>query len=270
MAFQKITESASLYHQLDKMSTLEVLTHINTEDAKVAAAVQKAIPEIELLVAAIVTKMQLGGRLFYIGAGTSGRLGILDASECPPTFGVAADTVCGIIAGGQKAIAGAVEFAEDDTFEGWKALQLHQVNPLDTVIGISASGTAPYVFSALQACAAEGITSACICCNPESPISKIVDYAIEVVVGPEFITGSTRMKGGTAQKMILNMISTAVMIRMGRIKDNQMVHLQLSNQKLIDRGVKMVMEQLKMEDYDGAKALLMQFGSVKNVVEQYL
>lgn len=270
MAFQKITESTSLYHLLDKMSTLEVLTHINTEDAKVAAAVQKAIPSIELLVDAIVVKMQLGGRLFYIGAGTSGRLGILDASECPPTFGVAVDTVCGIIAGGEKAISGAVEFAEDDTTEGWKALQLHQVNPLDLVIGISASGTAPYVFSALQACAAEGITTACICCNSESTLSKIVDHAIEVVVGPEFITGSTRMKSGTAQKMVLNMISTTVMIRMGRVEDNQMVHLQLSNQKLIDRGIKMVMKALKMEDYDGAKALLLQFGSVKKVLQHHL
>jgi N-acetylmuramic acid 6-phosphate etherase len=263
MSFQKITESESNYHNLDKMSVAELLANINKEDKTIPDAIEKVLPQIEMLVKVIVEKMKTGGRLFYIGAGTSGRLGILDASECPPTFGVSPGLINGIIAGGQKAITEAVENAEDDTEQGWKDLQQHQVDEKDVVIGIAASGTTPYVIGALQKCSANGIITGSICCNANAPLSEVANYAIEVIVGPEFVTGSTRMKSGTAQKLILNMISTTVMIQLGRVDNNRMVNMQLTNQKLIDRGVKMVMDKLYMDDYEAAKQLLLKSGSVK-------
>jgi N-acetylmuramic acid 6-phosphate etherase len=219
------------------------------------------------LAEAISDKMLMGGRLFYIGAGTSGRLGIVDASECPPTYGVPHGLVIGIIAGGEKAITMAVEFAEDDKEQGWKDLQSFHASDKDVVIGIAASGTTPYVIGALEECRKRGIITGSISCNPDSPVSEAADHPIEVVVGPEFITGSTRMKSGTAQKLVLNMISTSVMIQLGRVEDNKMVNMQLTNDKLIDRGVKMLMERIKMVDYDKAKKLLLQYGSVKKATE---
>ena len=224
-------------------------------------------PRIEKLVEAISDKMLAGGRLFYIGAGTSGRLGIVDASECPPTFGVPPGLVIGIIAGGEKAITSAVEFAEDDRTQGWKDLQAHEVSDKDVVVGIAASGTTPYVIGALDECRKRGIITGSISCNPGSPVSASADFPIEVVVGPEFVTGSTRMKSGTAQKLVLNMISTAVMIQLGRVEDNKMVNMQLTNDKLVDRGVKMVMERLKLSDYAAARELLLKYGSVKKACE---
>jgi N-acetylmuramic acid 6-phosphate etherase len=267
MAFEKITEQTSRYRHLEKMSVGEILTNINQEDSSVPAAVQKAIPQIEKLVEAISDKMLMGGRLFYIGAGTSGRLGIVDASECPPTYGVPHGLVIGIIAGGEKAITVAVEFAEDDPEQGWKDLQAFKVNSQDVVIGIAASGTTPYVIGALEHCRKEGIITGSISCNPDSPVSDAADFPIEVVVGPEFVTGSTRMKSGTAQKLVLNMISTTAMIQLGRVEDNKMVNMQLTNDKLIDRGTKMLMERVKMQDYEKAKDLLLQFGSVKKAAD---
>ncbi len=269
MTYKKITESDSAYRHLEKMSIHELLVNINTEDQKVPDAITGIIPQIELLVSAIVDKMLMGGRLFYIGAGTSGRLGIVDASECPPTFGVPPGLVIGIIAGGDTAITSAVEFAEDDTEQGWEDLLAYEITEADVVIGIAASGTTPYVIKALENCRKEGITTGSISCNPGSPLSKAADFPIEVIVGPEFITGSTRMKSGTAQKLVLNMISTAVMIQLGRVEDNRMVNMQLSNDKLIDRGVKMVMENIKTLDYGKAKELLLQYGSVKKVLENH-
>ncbi|MEY2916294.1 MAG: hypothetical protein RIS73_8 [Bacteroidota bacterium] len=269
MAFQKITESESAYKHLEKMSVQELLSNINKEDATIATAVAKVVPAIELLVHAIVDKMLIGGRLFYIGAGTSGRLGILDASECPPTYGVPYGLVIGIIAGGKKAITEAVEFAEDDMQQGWIDLQEYKVNANDVVIGIAASGTTPYVIGALEKCRENNIITGSICCNPDAPISSAADYAIEAVVGPEFVTGSTRMKSGTAQKIVLNMISTSVMIQLGRVEDNKMVNMQLTNEKLVDRGVKMLMEKLGLNDYETAKELLLQKGSVKKVIESF-
>lgn len=266
MNFQKITEQASHYRHLEKMSVQEILTNINKEDKTVPDAVEKAIPQIEKLVTAIADKMLAGGRLFYLGAGTSGRLGILDASECPPTYGVPHGLVIGLIAGGDTAIRQAVEFAEDNREQGWRDLQAHQVCQKDVVVGIAASGTTPYVIGALQQCRAHGIVTGSISCNPGAPVSQHADYPIEVVVGPEFVTGSTRMKSGTAQKLVLNMISTTVMIQLGRVEDNKMVNMQLSNEKLVDRGVKMVMEQLQLQDYEQAKALLLKHGSVKKAV----
>lgn len=260
---QKITEEESYYHHLEKMSVTELLSNINKEDKTVPAAIEKILPQIELLVKKIVEKMKNGGRLFYIGAGTSGRLGILDASECPPTFGVAPGLITGIIAGGLKAITAAVEFAEDDTEQGFKDLESHNVCSKDVVIGIAASGTTPYVIAALQKCKDNGITTGSISCNSNAPIIEVATYPLEVIVGPEFITGSTRMKSGTAQKLILNMISTSVMIQLGRIENNRMVNMQLANEKLIDRGVKMVMDKLNLSDYEEAKQLLLQSGSVK-------
>ena len=267
MSFQKITEEASPYRHLEKMPVGELITFINKEDQVVPAAVQKAIPRIEKLVEAISDKMLAGGRLFYIGAGTSGRLGIVDASECPPTFGVPPGLVIGIIAGGEKAITSAVEFAEDDRTQGWKDLQAHEVSDKDVVVGIAASGTTPYVIGALDECRRRGIITGSISCNPGSPVSASADFPIEVVVGPEFVTGSTRMKSGTAQKLVLNMISTAVMIQLGRVEDNKMVNMQLTNDKLVDRGVKMVMERLKLTDYEAARELLLKYGSVKQACE---
>ena len=265
--FIKVTEKTSHYRHLEKMSIEEILININQEDTSVPLAVEKAIPQIEKLVAVISDKMLAGGRLFYIGAGTSGRLGILDASECPPTYGVPYGLVIGIIAGGEKAITQAVEFAEDSKERGWADLQKHFVSDKDVVIGLAASGTTPYVIGALEQCRKRGITTGSISCNPHSPVSDAADYPVEVIVGPEFVTGSTRMKSGTAQKLVLNMISTAAMIQLGRVEDNKMVNMQLTNIKLVDRGVKMVMEKLGLAEYETAKDLLLKHGSVKKAVE---
>lgn len=267
--FIKITEQASAYHHLEKMSVLEILSHINSEDKIVPVAVSKEIPQIEALVQVITDKMLMGGRLFYIGAGTSGRLAVVDASECPPTYGVPQGLVIALIAGGDKAITTAVEFAEDDSQQGWMDLQTHNVSDKDVVIGIAASGTTPYVIGALEECQKRNIVTGSISCNPNSPISAVADYPIEVIVGPEFVTGSTRMKSGTAQKLVLNMISTTVMIQLGRVEDNKMVNMQLTNEKLVDRGTKMVMERTGMRDYDKAKEVLLRFGSVKKAVENF-
>ena len=264
---QRITESSSNHRHLEKMSVNELLTKINKEDKTVAFAVEKAISQIENLVKAIVPKMKEGGRLFYIGAGTSGRLGVVDASECPPTFGVTDDWVIGLIAGGDSAIRKAVEFAEDDVDLAWKDLQEYHINTEDTVIGIAASGTTPYVVRGLAACQKNGILTGCITCNPDSPMAANSNHPIEVIVGPEFVTGSTRMKSGTAQKLVLNMISTSVMIQLGRVLDNRMVDMQLSNNKLVDRGTKMVMNSLKKLDYGTAKTLLLKHGSVRKAVD---
>ena len=264
---QRITESPSNHRHLEKMSVNELLTNMNNEDKTVPFAVEKAIPQIESLVNAIVPRMKNGGRLFYIGAGTSGRLGVVDASECPPTFGVTDDWVIGIIAGGDSAIRKAVEFAEDDENLAWKDLQAYTLTKQDVVVGIAASGTTPYVVRGLATCQANGITTGCITCNLGSPMAANSDHPIEVVVGPEFVTGSTRMKSGTAQKLVLNMISTSVMIQLGRVKDNRMVDMQLSNNKLVDRGTKMVMNSLDGVDYETAKALLLEYGSVRKAVD---
>ncbi len=269
MSFKKVTESPSLYRHLEKMSVRELLVNINEEDKKVPAIISGIISSIEKLVNVIVDKMLAGGRLFYIGAGTSGRLGIVDASECPPTFGIPYGLIIGIIAGGDKAITEAIEFAEDDTNQGWADLLAYNINAADVVIGIAASGTTPYVIHALKNCHENEIVTGSISCNPGSPISKIADYPIEIVTGPEFVTGSTRMKAGTAQKLVLNMISTSVMIMLGRVQDNKMVNMQLTNDKLIDRGVKMVMEHFKITDYEQAKTLLLKYKTVKKVLENY-
>ena len=262
---KKTTESDSKYKALEKMSILQLLTNINKEDKTVPLAIEKTIPEIEKLVTVIVKLMKQGGRLFYMGAGTSGRLGIVDASECPPTYGVSQGLVIGLIAGGDKAIRKAVEFAEDDTQQGWKDLQQHKISKKDVVIGIAASGSTPYVIGALEACNKNKITTACIVCNTKSSVAKVAKYKIEIVVGPEFVTGSTRMKSGTAQKLVLNMISTSVMIQLGRVKGNKMVDMQLSNNKLVDRGTLMVADELKVS-YKKANELLLKYGSVRNAV----
>ncbi len=267
MAFEKITEEASSYRHLEQMSVADLLTNINREDQKVPDAVATAIPQIEKLVEAVGDKMLMGGRLFYIGAGTSGRLAVVDASECPPTYGVPNGLVIAVIAGGDKAITTSIENAEDDRQQGWKDLQSFDISEKDVVIGIAASGTTPYVISALEECRKRGIITGSIACNPDSPISASADFPIEVVVGPEFVTGSTRMKSGTAQKLILNMISTSAMILLGRVEDNKMVNMQLTNEKLIDRGVRMLMDKLKQTDYENAKRLLLKYGSVKKAVE---
>lgn len=265
---ERITESPSLYRHLEQKSTLELLTEINTEDQKVAIAVTNAIPQIEPLVDAIVDKMRLGGRLFYIGAGTSGRLGVLDASECPPTFGVPFDLVNGIIAGGDKAIRRAVENAEDNAKQAWIDLQEHHIGTNDVVIGIAASGTTPYVIGGLEECHQNNIVTGCITCNEGSPLALTANFPVVVVVGPEFVTGSSRMKAGTAQKLVLNMISTATMIQLGKVKGNKMVDMQLSNDKLVDRGVKMIMSEIPV-DYEKAAALLKEFGSVRKAVDHW-
>lgn len=265
--FIKVTEQASHYRHLEKMSVNELLININKEDETVPLSVKKVIPQIEKLVNAISDRMLAGGRLFYIGAGTSGRLAIVDASECPPTYGVPYGLVIGLIAGGDKAITQAVEFAEDSKEEGWKDLEKHFVSDKDVVIGLAASGTTPYVIGALEECQKRNIITGCIVCNPGSPVAAVSNHPVEVVVGPEFVTGSTRMKSGTAQKLVLNMISTAVMIRLGRVEDNKMVNMQLSNEKLIERGTRMVMEQIGNLDKTHAKELLLKHGSVKKAVE---
>ena len=267
MELDRVTEQPSNYRHLEKMPVAELLLNINKEDKTVPDGVEKAIPTIEKLVDAISDKMLMGGRMFYIGAGTSGRLGIVDASECPPTYGVPYGLVIGIIAGGEKAITTAVEFAEDDKEQGWLDLQEHKVSDKDVVIGIAASGTTPYVIGALEECQKRGIITGSISCNPNSPVSAAADFPIEVVVGPEFVTGSTRMKSGTAQKLVLNMISTSVMIQLGRVEDNKMVNMQLTNDKLVDRGTRMLMERVRMQDYDKAKELLLKFGSVKKAAD---
>jgi N-acetylmuramic acid 6-phosphate etherase len=267
MGIEKVTEEESRYRHLEKMSIHEILTGINREDKTVPEAVERAIPQLEQLVAAITDKMLAGGRLFYIGAGTSGRLGVLDASEIPPTYGMPFDLVIGIIAGGETAIRRPVENAEDDPAQGWMDLEEYKVSDKDIVVGLAASGTTPYVEGALEGCRSRSIPTGCVVCNPGSPVAAVADYPVEVVVGPEFVTGSTRMKSGTAQKLVLNMISTAVMIRIGRVEDNKMVNMQLTNSKLLDRGTRMVMEGTGMSDYDRARELLLQSGSVKKAVE---
>ena len=263
---KKITESPSHFRHLEKMTTGELLNSINSEDQKVAKLVYNVIPQIEKLVDIITDKIRNGGRLFYLGAGTSGRLGILDASECPPTFGVPHDLVIGLIAGGDGAIRKAVEFAEDDIELAWHDLREYEISDADFVVGIAASGTTPYVVNGLKDCRKNGITTGCITCNPDSPIADHSDYPIVVVVGPEFVTGSTRMKSGTAQKLILNMITTSVMIKIGRIQDNRMVDMQLSNNKLWERGIRMLNEKYNMSDQK-ARALLLKYGSVRKVLE---
>lgn len=262
----KITESPSHYRHLESMSTSQLLTNINQEDQKVAQAIERHLKSIGSLVDSIYEKMNSGGRLFYIGAGTSGRLGILDASECPPTFGVPHDWVVGLIAGGDGAIRKAVEYAEDDERQAWHDLRKYYIDTQDIVIGIAASGSTPYVVHGLAECRKNGITTGCITCNPNTPLAENADYPIEVIVGPEFVTGSTRMKAGTAQKLILNMLTTAVMIKLGRVKDNRMIDMQLTNNKLKDRGIRMVMNQLDIP-YQEADNLLNQYGSVRAAIE---
>lgn len=268
MEFIKITEQPSLYDDLDKKSVKEILEDINTEDHKVADAVQKAIPQIEKLVTLIIPRVKKGGRIFYMGAGTSGRLGVLDASEIPPTFGMPPTVVIGLIAGGDTALRNPVENAEDDMSRGWEELLQHHINSEDTVIGIAASGTTPYVIGAMHTAREHGILTGCITSNPNSPMATEADVPIEVIVGPEYVTGSSRIKSGTAQKMILNMISTTIMIELGRVQGNKMVNMQLSNQKLIDRGTRMIIEELHL-DYEKAEALLLLHGSVKSAIEAY-
>ncbi len=265
MDFIKTTEQDSNFDHLEKMEVSDLLKSINSEDNTVAFAVEKALPQIELVTKVVVKKLAQGGRLFYIGAGTSGRLGILDASECPPTFGVSHDVVIGLIAGGDTAIRKAVEFAEDSLTQGWEDLKEYHISEDDIVIGIAASGTTPYVIGALKECNANNIITGCITCNLGSPLSKTAQFPIEVIVGPEFVTGSSRMKAGTAQKMVLNMISTATMILLGRIKGNKMVDMQLSNHKLVERGIQMLMKELSVSR-EKASQLLEQHKSVRNAI----
>lgn len=265
---KKTTESDSLFNNLEKMDTATLLTSINELDHSVAPAVARQLPAIEKCVNAIYKSISMGGRLFYIGAGTSGRLGILDASECPPTFGVDHNVVIGIIAGGDSAIRKAVEHAEDNTSLAWHDLNTHQISSKDKVVGIAASGTTPYVIGGLRTCQKHDIKTGCITCNPKSPITSVSDYPIEVEVGPEFVTGSTRMKSGTAQKMVLNMLTTAVMIKLGKVKGNKMVDMKLSNDKLIDRGTRMIVQYTHI-DYETAKSLLLTHGSVRSACDAY-
>jgi len=262
------TESASNYDGLDKMPIRSLLEGINQEDKTVPEAVEKVIPQIEALVEVIVARLQEGGRLFYIGAGTSGRLGILDASECPPTYGVPHGMVVGLIAGGDSAIRKAVEFAEDDSDQAWLDLQQHQITEKDIVVGIAASGTTPYVVGGLKACREKGITTGCIVCNAGSAVAQQADYPVEPITGPEFVTGSTRMKAGTAQKLVLNMLTTATMIRLGHVKGNKMVDMQLSNNKLVDRGANMLLDELQTTRPEAA-ALLQKYGSVRAAINAY-
>lgn len=268
MTFIKITEKDSLYDDLEQKSVRQLLEDINREDRKVAQAVHEAIPQIEKLVIQIVPRMKQGGRIFYLGAGTSGRLGVLDASEIPPTFGMPPTLIVGLIAGGDTALRNPVEGAEDDIDRGWEELLQHEVNRHDTVIGIAASGTTPYVIGALRKAREQGILTASISSNPDSPMSAEAEIPIEMVVGPEFVTGSSRMKSGTGQKMILNMISTSVMIQLGRVKGNRMVNMQLTNQKLIDRGTRMVSDELGL-NYEQSRRLLLLYGSVKAAIDAY-
>jgi len=263
-----ITESPSNFDNLDKMSVSELLSNINKEDSKVHLAVRKALPQIEVLISHILTRMLKGGRLFYLGAGTSGRLGVLDASEVPPTFGVPDTLVIGLIAGGETALRKAVEAAEDDPNKAWKELEIFNINSKDSVIGIAASGTTPYVIGGIQKARENGILTGCITCNPRGRIVEVTEFPIIVVVGPEFVTGSTRLKAGTAQKMVLNMITTTLMIKLGRVKGNKMVNMQLTNKKLIERGTRMIVEELNIQR-EAARILLMQHGSVKKALEFY-
>lgn len=265
-AYHKITEQTSLYDQLENMSTDDILLNMNNEDQKVALAVREVVPAISKLVDELAFRFVDGGRLFYIGAGTSGRLGILDASEIPPTFGLPHERVIGLIAGGDTAIRKAVEFAEDDTKQAWIDLKEHRITAKDVVVGIAASGTTPYVIGGVKDARANGILTACITNNPGSPLATSVDIPIEVNVGPEFVTGSTRMKSGTSQKLVLNMISTALMIKIGRVEGNKMVNMQLNNNKLVDRGARFIMEELHI-DKDRALALLKKYGSVKAAID---
>lgn len=262
------TESTSRFDHLESMSVKDLLMNMNEEDRSVPMAVAEQIPQIEALVKEIVPRMQQGGRLFYIGAGTSGRLGIVDASECPPTYGVPHNMVIGLIAGGDSAIRKAVEFAEDDKEQAWKDLEQYGINDKDTLIGIAASGTTPYVIGGVEEARKKGLLTGCITCNADTPLAAAVAYPIAVVVGPEFVTGSTRMKAGTAQKLVLNMISTSVMIKLGRVKGNKMVDMQLSNNKLVARGTRMIMDELSIEEEEAAR-LLQQHGSVRKAVEVY-
>jgi len=268
MDFRKTTEQNSNYNHLEKMSISQLLININNEDKTVPLAVENALPQIKSLIEQVIVKLKSGGRLFYIGAGTSGRLGILDASECPPTFGVPHELVVGLIAGGDSAIRKAVEFAEDSTTQGWKDLQKHHISSHDIVVGIAASGTTPYVISALEKCNKNNIITGCITCNHKSPLSLTVQFPIEVIVGPEFVTGSSRMKAGTAQKLVLNMITTTTMIQLGKVKGNKMVDMQLSNNKLVDRGIKMVMDELDISPEE-ASNLLNKHQSVRKSVKAY-
>ena len=268
MNFTKTTEQDSKYNHLEKMSINELLSNINNEDKTVPLAVEKALPQIEKLTHQIVEKLKIGGRLFYIGAGTSGRLGILDASECPPTFGVPHQLVVGLIAGGDIAIRKAVENAEDSIKQGWLDLQNHQITSKDVVVGIAASGTTPYVITALDECNKNNIITGCITCNQNSPLGKTAQYPVEVVVGPEFVTGSSRMKAGTAQKLVLNMLSTATMIQLGKVKGNKMVDMQLSNDKLVIRGEKMLISELNINQKTASK-LLKKYGNVREAIKNY-
>lgn len=268
MSFTKTTEQSSNYNHLEKMRVGELLQNINNEDKTVPLAIEKALPEIEALVNRTVSQLKDGGRLFYIGAGTSGRLGIVDASECPPTFGVPFDLVIGLIAGGDTAIRRAVEFAEDDKEQAWKDLSEYHINSKDIVVGIAASGTTPYVIGGLEKCNEAGIPTGCITCNAGSPLALTAEYPVEVVVGPEFVTGSSRMKAGTAQKLVLNMLSTATMIQLGHVKGNKMVDMQLSNHKLVDRGVRMIMDEIKVSQEE-ASALLQEHKNVRKAIDAY-
>ena len=263
---QSSTEADSHYDQLETMSTAELLANINREDQTVALSVQKALPQIEALVDGVFSRMQQGGRLFYIGAGTSGRLGIVDASECPPTYGIEFNRVIGIIAGGDGAIRKAVEFAEDDFDQAWKDLEAWNIQPNDVVVGIAASGTTPYVIGGLSDARKRGILTGCITCNAGSPVAGVAELPVEVVTGPEFVTGSTRMKAGTAQKLVLNMLTTSVMVKLGRVKGNKMVDMQLSNNKLVERGTRMLMKALDLPE-DQSRALLLEHGSVRKAME---
>jgi N-acetylmuramic acid 6-phosphate etherase len=263
-----ITESPSNFEDLDKMTVKELLTNINKEDSKVHLAVKKAIPQIGNLINGIIIRMKKGGRIFYLGAGTSGRLGVLDASEVPPTFGVPHSMVIGLIAGGETALRRAVESAEDDPNKAWRELEIFNIDAKDTVIGIAASGTTPYVIGGVRKARENGILTGCITCNPDSKLVEVTEIPIVVVVGPEFVTGSTRLKAGTAQKMVLNMITTTVMIKLGRVKGNKMVNMQLANKKLIERGIRMIVEELNIQR-EAARILLGKYGSVKKALEFY-
>ncbi len=269
MSFIKTTEQESNYNHLEKMTIKELLKSINNEDKSVPPAVEKSLPQIEKLINQIVIKLKNGGRLFYIGSGTSGRLGILDASECPPTFGVSHNLVIGLIAGGDSAIRKAVEFSEDSTTQGWEDLKAFKITKKDIVIGIAASGTTPYVIGALQQCNKNNIITGCITCNHKSPLSQVAQFPIEAIVGPEFVTGSSRMKAGTAQKLILNMFTTSTMIQLGKVKGNKMIDMQLSNNKLVDRGEKMLMNELKIP-MEKAKELLDKHQNVREAIKHFI
>jgi N-acetylmuramic acid 6-phosphate etherase len=266
--FNPTTEQSSLFDNLEEMDTMQLLTNINSVDKTVPQVVEKAIPAIKAFVDAAFGKIERGGRLFYIGAGTSGRLGVLDASECPPTFGVDDDVVIGLIAGGDIALRKAVENAEDDTEQAWKDLQKFKIDKNDVLLGIAASGTTPYVIGGLKKAQENGLVTGCIVCNVNSPIATEASYPIELVVGPEFVTGSTRMKAGTAQKLVLNMISTSIMVKLGRVKGNKMVDMQLSNKKLVHRAIRMLMDELQVDEQEASR-LLEKHQSVRNVFKQY-